>query len=786
MNDPQDLLYTNQFLNTEVISDKEINNQTRNYDRFIEYESNKNTEETNNTLKYINNDDQETDNLNIQKTLYQPFPIDNNKNNYPMFDPMLKDLSKDTYTKLKDMVISIDTENRNPIFYPFSSNLKINLPKKINNVHQIELSNINIPNFLKSVHQMKNNFSWQYYSDYYANTDIGYNLIPFNDFATNRYYSYADIKYSTYYLPINVYLNDITYDPSQHLTYQTNIEEGNYTVDELINEIEKQTLKILHGVKNKNFIQKKDTNDLNICEEPYYSFPHLKNSPHLWKFEFNKQTGGLYCVNRIEEIGIYTCQTFYSNKDILTPEYFKKNDIFYNYTNLGSSYTLDPNYIYITIPLIQDVTDNWFDNSAEASNTNIYPDNNYNNPFRLNPYPLVISCDANENEKQTALYDIINQITMTTFYDLRIYIDSIFPNTNYTEEELFNISYYKFIDIITIPDLDLNLIRLGLRWSPISSKGMPFQNTFPKPDYGYYKPSSNNTVIISKTLDEFMINNNLISTIYEFIPFRIKIGRALPCRLIYGKFNKKYQSYTVDNINETKKSILEYFNFSIANGTKGDIKYIFNNGYAFVHSNLYGSSLDNENPVGQFIDSLSFFNTKKINLGLKIVNNNFYLKNNNYVYLKIYFSGIDLGKLRQNQTEIASSETQKHVNQNYSNSVLLQYLGIGESVDCFSNVYKIKNKEYEGIFCKIFTSTIPGDINILENNLSSRIIFNAYDHLLSDISDIRIQLLDSELREIETKENYNFDLRFIYGDSKLKETNINTKTNKIDLVGNNY
>ena len=93
---------------------------------------------------------------------------------------------------------------------------------------------------------------------------------------------------------------------------------------------------------------------------------------------------------------------------------------------------------------------------------------------------------------------------------------------------------------------------------------------------------------------------------------------------------------------------------------------------------------------------------------------------------------------------------------------------------------------YEGIFCKVFTSTIPGDINILENSISSKIIFNAYDYLLNDISSIRIILLDSELREIETKENYNFDLKFIYSDSKLKETNINTKTNKIDLVGTNY
>ena len=123
MNDPQDLLYTNKFIDTNIISENEINQQSQNYDRFINYEKNKNTEETNNTLKYINNDDQETDNINIQKSQYQPFPIDNNKNNYPLFDPLLNDLSKDTYTKIRDVVINIDTANRNASFYPYSSNL---------------------------------------------------------------------------------------------------------------------------------------------------------------------------------------------------------------------------------------------------------------------------------------------------------------------------------------------------------------------------------------------------------------------------------------------------------------------------------------------------------------------------------------------------------------------------------------------------------------------------------------------------------------------------------------
>ena len=42
------------------------------------------------------------------------------------------------------------------------------------------------------------------------------------------------------------------------------------------------------------YIQLRESNDFDIFEEPYYSFPNMRNSPHFWKFEFNKQTGALY------------------------------------------------------------------------------------------------------------------------------------------------------------------------------------------------------------------------------------------------------------------------------------------------------------------------------------------------------------------------------------------------------------------------------------------------------------------------------------------------------------
>ena len=786
MDDPQDLLYTNKFINTNIINQKEINDESQNFGRFINYESNQNNENTNNTLKYISNDDQETDQFNIQKSFYKSFPIENHKNGYPMFDTLLNDLSKNTYTNIRETVINIDTENRNPIFYPNTSDVKINLPKTLYNVRQLEISNINIPNFLKSVKYMKNNFSWQYFNDYYLNTDISYNLIPFPLYNKGKFYSYFDIKYSCYILLPQIINNDLTYDPSQFLTYQVNINEGNYTIDELLNEIEKESIKILHAVDNQNILQQTDDNEYNIYEEPYNSITSLRNGPTNWNFEYDKQSGNIFCVNRIEGIDVCSFQTFYSNSTSLTPDYFKKYDMFYGYSSLGLNYILDDNLIYITFPLLQGVTDNWFNNSAEKNNKDIYPNGDYENPFTINPFPLVLSCSVNEEQKQTIFYNFINQITMTTFWDIRIYTEPPNSDNTYTEEELYNLSYYKFIDIITLPGLKNNLVRFGLRWSPISSKGAPFQNSFPKINFQFFKPITNSSIITSFVLQEYYTKNNILNNLVDYKNFSTKIGRALPCRLIYGKYNNKYQNYKTEYVTESKQSIMQYLNFSIANSTNGDIRNINNNGFAFIHSNLYGTTLSSNEPLNQFIDSVTYFNNKKIDLQLKIVNDKFYLRNNNYIYIRILFDGVDFSKVRQNQNELATSENQNHVNQNYSNSILTNYLGIGESVDCYRSIMPIKSKNYEGIFCKVLTSTIPGSIDVNDNKISSKIIFNAYENLLNNIYNIKIELLDYELKLIETKENYNFDLKFIYSDSILKETNINTKTNKIDLVGKNY
>lgn len=778
MIDPQDLLYTNNFIDTYIINKEEINEQTKNYDRFINYKSDQNTEDTNNTLRFLNNDNDESDNINIKKSYYEPFPIDNKKNHYPLLDPLLKDISKDRYTKIEETRFSIDTGYRDVKLYPLTSNFKVNLSKKMNNIQQVRIENINITNFLKSVGAMNNNLTWQFLSNYYEYTDLSYNIIPFPNI--NKIYSYFLLPYSVYNIPNEVYEEQPDFDPSVFLTNYININPGNYSLIDLLNIISLNAGTISHGdsIFEKNNIYK-------ITEEPYYSFPNLQGTNNILVSEFNNIDDGLYLTYKMENISVESLQFFKPplKGDNYSSDYYKQNDIYYGYSLLGSDYTLDPKYVYVTVPFIQSISDLWFNNRSNKDNTNFYPNNDYYNPFIPSAYPLVLNANSNNS-----FSGVIKNFTMTPFFNLDVYTKKrFFPNNDgYTEEELYNVNYYKFNDLIEINKngVNIKLIRFAFRFNTNISKGKPFSNSFPVNKSNYFLSSSTQTILLSEILENIFSSNT--NNLFIISRNKLAIGRSLLTRFIYGKENGEYVNYQVDNIYETKTSILEYFSFSIPNGTNASLYNFYNKGFAFIHSNLYNLSLNFNSPVQEILSITSGSELKTVNINYNYVNGDYFIKNNNFIYLKIEFIGVNILYNNQNQLNISYNNNEFHVNQNYSIDEITKSYKIGDSIDCYKDQITILKKDYDGIFCKILVSPLSGNSSNITNDISSKIIFNAYDFLLDNVNSIEITLLDSKLRKIKTISDYNFDLVFIHSVDKLKETNINTKTNKIDLVGKNY
>ena len=166
MSDPQDLLYTNNFIETNTLSKQQIQDDTQYYDRYINYLDNN---PDNQTQEYLNTNLFESDLVNIQQTNNKPWPIDLKKNRYPLMDNLSKDISVNRYTQEQVLNLSVFSEERDKTLFQYTTEFHVELPVPLNNVKSIEITDICIPNFNDNITNMNNNFAWQFFSDYYTN-----------------------------------------------------------------------------------------------------------------------------------------------------------------------------------------------------------------------------------------------------------------------------------------------------------------------------------------------------------------------------------------------------------------------------------------------------------------------------------------------------------------------------------------------------------------------------------------------------------------------------------------
>jgi hypothetical protein len=139
MSDPQDLLYTNRFVSENILSDKQLTDETKYYDRFKNYIDNEKDSEIE---KYINNDTLESSPINLNKTLNRKWPITNNRNHYPLFDTYINDISSNTYRKEVITKVNIDSSNRDLSRYFYPNKFSIPFPKVFNNIKSVVLNDI--------------------------------------------------------------------------------------------------------------------------------------------------------------------------------------------------------------------------------------------------------------------------------------------------------------------------------------------------------------------------------------------------------------------------------------------------------------------------------------------------------------------------------------------------------------------------------------------------------------------------------------------------------------------
>ena len=771
MSDPQDLLYTNNFLSTDILQN---NNLTKNTDYNNTFQNYINNNLNANTREYIDNNEYETSLINIDRSLDRKWPIDNNKNHYPLLDTFTNDISSNRYKKSITTRINIDTRNRDYSKYPNPNNFTINLPRVFNNITKIYINDILFQNSNQSFSNENNNLSWQYASqNFLVQNSIDNKIIPV---PGNKLISYSSLPNSVFkYITTNSESNYIA-NIDNYLVYQTTISPGYYSIQELTKQIRINTNQIQHGA----------TTNKNIVEEPYISNKKSLGSPHLITTQINPLTSIVRFVNRIEEIKILAIQTFSPFNDIIN------SDIFYNFSSFFPNTNISNDLIYILLPAINDITYQYY-----------YNVNCITTP---NAFPLVIT-DLNINIGGIES-DIINY---TTFFDINIY-----KKNGYLEEELESISYYKFIDTISFNSLTsdttiqpITYLRFGLHLSTGMLNGNIYNSsgTIIKPIY----PEN---IILSDPIHSYLINygnvpipvtlntsTNETKTLYTtsgllynykyYSQYVSNIGRSLLFRFIYDLDNGNYVTYEFTTLNQKKRSLLRLLSWPIPNQTFNIFTEDYNRSFNFVQTNYQSKYIYNNS----YIYTTQMNNNQSLNqqniitfpLNLFYDGNNYYFSTNNYVFLKILSDSTDLGSSNTiEQLLSAQSISSNQYEQNYIFQNLLN-VGIGEDYTYIQgcNNLELLKKNYDGITAKIIVSPLPGTININNSNIiNNSNSFTFYNGSLDSVNNLNISLYDSNFEMLNIYNNYSFTLNIVEDIHVLKETLINSKTNNVTSTGN--
>lgn len=118
-----------------------------------------------NTNRYVatnelnfKNDQTTRDRLNVLKTIDRPFPKRYNRNWEPVVSNSVRDVVKDRYKKYRKTAVILDSRDRNRELYPNPNCYTLVLPKQFNTIESIQITNINLTNFLLT----KTDITWEY------------------------------------------------------------------------------------------------------------------------------------------------------------------------------------------------------------------------------------------------------------------------------------------------------------------------------------------------------------------------------------------------------------------------------------------------------------------------------------------------------------------------------------------------------------------------------------------------------------------------------------------------
>lgn len=817
---PEDLLYTNQFVNTDPLTQQQLN---KNANNFIPYRTIKN---------------QSVDNVrdNLERTFQKDNPITQqhlrsygwNKGNFGNEKPVLSDFARDigesSYYRYKTSYVNIDSRMRDVSLYPFPNNYPMFLGRKYQNIECIKLVDYFFPESTYPINNLNNEIvfftvPWDMIEKV-ANS-IDFTLIVTNEmilsFLTDFQLltgSLTECDKVQAKIRNNLYKNIFSFK----------IPEGNYTTTELEKEIENKW----------NYLQ--FFNSYTFIRDPYIfadgdtTTKSLYNRPQLVDVNIDPETSYVNILLRYEKIKVEYIKSYYGKNyfDLLiktddplvsSQEYldFANNEIYpihlTDLPDLGGVREYNINIGYVP-----------FNQVCLYNSYNNIPDCEANIPlkYNFNYYEIVKDPDTGNPIPNLLRFYLFNH-----YYERRrinIYSPVILSNS---EKITYNDPCKLLCDA-----------RIG-REAPytfINGNENPINQLLLQYNNNIYNLSpvvciNYDCTVVAPACPE-VSGNCLVDPPDPFCKCcRCQINNTKPfCRIVDDIFTTKFNSLlnNVDCSSRLLVNILGFINTLnnqstigpsrvFARGYQSNKYYILNSfirslttlSIAFAEATRFldcKKSLDPPEEKNEF--TISYPGSENINFRLPICKNNngtysFYFEN--YMFLKIIKNG---SLVNSAGTEIQQIKPTQY----FANGTNDQYIYTGDSVKGFNleicsnqffesdfcqepikdakncdpqnstsaSTFQKLSKNVDNIFAKIKLSTVSGSCTV-DNVMKNEIIF--YDGSLTNMDEIVVQLIDFEGKILELKRDHNFTLMIVEKIEILKETNINTRTGFINTMG---
>ena len=797
----EDLLYTNEFVNTNILTQEQLN---KNANNFIPYRTIKER-----TVNNVRDDLDRTFQKNNPLTQSQLRSYGWNKGNFGNEKPVLSDFARDigesSYYRYKTSYINIDSRMRDVALYPFPNNYNMFLGRKYQNIECIKLVDYFFP---ESNYPINN-----------SNNKIVFFTIPFDMITEIPSISWLTILNNISIISFIVNFELLTKSQKDCESAQAKIrnniyknlfsfeiQEGNYTTTELEKEIENKW----------NYLQFFNSHTISkaayIFADEDTTTKSLYNRPQLVDVKINPENSNVNFLLRYEKLKVEYVKSYYGKNyfDLL----IKTENPLVNsqeYLDLANNNTYP---IHLTgIPSLGGVKEE----NINIGYAPIYQVCIYNN------YTTIGDCQSN-----------INNFTIYfSYYTIVKDPDTGNPIPNLLRFYIYN-QYYEQRNIYSSEPVILS-----------NSEKITYDDSCRllcdarigrEAPFFFIKGNEN-------PLNQFLIEKN--NNIYNVNPIvckdylncpepstnccRCQIDKTEPfCRIVESNFTSIFNDL-LNNIDCSSKLLVNLFGFynTLNNqSTLGPVQ--FARGYQTNRYYTLNSYIQTVNTISivyaegtKYLDCkkslsppqnpqflLTYTGANNLNFKLPICKNNngtysFYL--DNYIFLKIMNNGIMINTAGTEIQQIKPTS-------NYANGTKDIYIYTGNSVEGFDLQYCSNNisdeglcdipipdikkcepmnsntsktlqkltKDVDNIFAKIKLSTNVGGCSV-DNVMQNEVIF--YDGSLTNLDNILVQLIDFEGKILELTRDHNFTLMIVEKIEILKETNINTRTGFVNTMG---